>query len=191
LNPAVTIVLPVHNVERSLRAAVLRVLDLAEIMGRRVRVAVVDDGSTDGTYETAAELAREFPQVVALREPFQRGLGAALEQVRQRLGAEHVVVHDGITPIDLDDLAEMLSSSPAAALVNAPFWEAALEGRGSRRLAAPAMLSTSGGQPLRAGGSFRWLRLDEPLAPRRRRSGVIAPVEVRRDPLAGHANTFA
>ncbi len=84
LTPTATIVLPVHNRERTLRPEVLRILDLAEIMHRRVVVAIVDDGSRDGTYEAACELARQFPQVRALRQPHQCGLGAALLSAEAR-----------------------------------------------------------------------------------------------------------
>jgi len=193
LNPTVTIVLPVHNAERILRGAVMRVLDMADIVGRRVRIVVVDDGSTDGTYETACELSRLFPQVIVLRHQFQRGLAAALEQVRLRLGAEHVVAHDGLTPIDLDDLAELLTTQnlegPA---LSSSLYEAAVEGCGSRRLAAPLIPAAPGSRRHRGFGSFRWLRLDEPLGPRRRRSAASKAPLADRLPqvLADSANAF-
>jgi glycosyltransferase involved in cell wall biosynthesis len=192
VNPAVTIVLPVHNVERTLRGAILRMLDLAEILGRRVQVAVVDDGSTDGTYEMACELSRQFPQIVALRRPFQSGLGPALQQVRQRLGVENVVAHDGVTPIDLDQLAEVLTAPSDAPPASHASWSAAIEGRGSRRAAAIPMARR--GKPHGDFGSFRWLRLDDPLAPRRARSATTTPSVVRAGvaaaALASSANTF-
>jgi hypothetical protein len=170
----------------------MQVLELAEILGRLIQVAIVDDGSTDGTYEAACELSRQFPQIVILRQPFQRGLGAALELVRLRMGVDQVVAHDGLTPINLDDLAALLTASgldrPA---LKSSLWEAALEGRGSRRVAPPAGLLPSGRAPSGAAGSFRWLRLDGPLMPRRQRStpspaphAAVLPL-----PLAGGANT--
>ena len=176
LHSTATIVLPVHNRERTLRPEVLRILDLAEILHRRVVVAIVDDGSHDGTYEAASELARQFPQVRVLRQPYQRGLGGALELVQSRLGAERVVAHDGVAAIDLDELASLLTAPdelPPAAL--AAKREPATEPCGSRRFAAP-MLSSSRQSFLRqptvsrAMGSFRWLRLDEPIKPRRSRA---------------------
>jgi hypothetical protein len=175
LHSTATIVLPVHNRERTLRPEVLRILDLAAILHRRVVVAIVDDGSHDGTYEAASELARQFPQVRVLRQPYQRGLGGALELVQSRLGAERVVAHDGVAAIDLDELAAMLTAPDELPAALAAKREPATEPCGSRRFAAP-MLSNSRQSFLRqpavarAMGSFRWLRLDEPIKPRRSRA---------------------
>lgn len=181
MQSAAIIVLPVHNRERTLRPEVLRILDLAEILHRRVVVAIVDDGSRDGTYETACELARQYPQVRALRQRHQRGLGAALEQVRVRLGAEQVVAHDGVTAIDLEELAEMLSAparqQPAAAELFAPH---GAETCGSRRMISPRSTAASCVPAPRSLGSFRWLRLDEPVRPRRVR-GAQSPAIVAID----------
>jgi GT2 family glycosyltransferase len=189
LRATATIVLPVHNRERTLCPEVLRILDLAEILHRRVVVAIVDDGSHDGTYEAASELARQFPQVRVLRQPYQRGLGGALELVQSRLGAARVVAHNGVAAIDLDELAELLTAPdelPSAVMVITR--ETATEASGSRRFAAP-MLSNSGqsvapSSPAARAGSFRWLRLDEPIKPRRSRAIQPAVVELN-GPISG------
>lgn len=176
LHSTATIVLPVHNRERTLRPEVLRILDLAEILHRRVVIAIVDDGSRDGTFEAACELAREYPQIRVLRQPHQGGLGGALEQVRTRLGVEQVVAHDGVTAIDLDELALLLNTTelPRPMALPAPR-ETATEVSGSRRFAAPMAHPARQASAERVLGSFRWLRLDEPVKPRRSRA-VHPPV---------------
>jgi hypothetical protein len=161
-----TIVLPVHNMERFLRPEVMRILDLAEILGRRISVAIVDDGSHDGTFEAACELARQFPQVHVVRQPYQRGLGAALEQVRLRLRVDRVVAHDGVAAIDLNELADVLAAPEGTAAPAAAVRQAADDGRGSRRLGGALHAKPGSGKA----GSFRWLRLDEPVTPRRSRA---------------------
>jgi glycosyltransferase involved in cell wall biosynthesis len=168
LDSAVTIVLPVHNAERTLRPMVTGILDLAAGAGPRLRVAIVDDGSTDDTFETACELARDFPQVRVYRQPFQQGLGPALEQVRQRLRVEEVIVHDGIGRFDLDELASLLGGAPADGPVGAHDLDE--DGRGSRRFAAVSRLNARMAKEHRAITSFRWLRLAELGRPRRTRS---------------------
>jgi hypothetical protein len=175
LNHAVTIVLPVHNVQRTLRSSLIGLLDLAETTGRRLQVAVVDDGSTDATYEIACELASEFPQLHVLRQPYQRGLGAALEQVRSRLGITDVVAHSGIGAIDHEELATLLAAG--AERRDAPHASAVAisgAGRGARRAAALPTLNGRLAEAHRTGGAFRWLRIDEPATLRRKRTG--APV---------------
>ena len=105
---------------------------------RPLTVAIVDDGSTDETYETACELARDFPQVCVFRQPLRGGLGPVLEQVRLRLGVTEAIVHDGIGTIDVHELAAMLTTPSGAATQSEP---PALEGRGSRRFAAVTALN--------------------------------------------------
>ena len=195
MHSTATIVLPVHNRERTLRPEVLRILDLAEILHRRVVVAIVDDGSRDGTYETACELARQFPQVRVLRHPYQRGLGAALEQVRLRLGAQQVVAHDGIAAIDLDELADLLAAPEEPSSTNlSTLRETATEPCGSRRFATPTAHNFRLPAPPRALASFRWLGLDEPVKPRRIRGAHSPASTAVDDPLPGageRAATFA
>ena len=167
-----TIVLPVHNMERTLRPEVIRILDLAEALGRRLQVAIVDDGSHDATYEIACELAREFPQVRVLRQPYQRGLGGALDQVRQRLRVNQVIVHDGVAAIDVDELAETLAMGRTETEAAAGARPAAAENYGSRRMPSAPSAGTRRALAPRRSGTFRWLRLDEPIAPRRSRAAL-------------------
>jgi glycosyltransferase involved in cell wall biosynthesis len=170
-----TIVLPVHNMERTLRPEVTRILDLAEALGRRLQVAIVDDGSQDATYEIACELAREFPQVRVLRQPYQRGLGSALEQVHQRLRVTQVVVHDGVAAIDVDELAETLAAGSPSTVQRFGARRPASDGCGSRRMPSAPLAAVP--RQARPGsiGSFRWLRLDEPISPRRSRAVLTSP----------------
>lgn len=170
MNTPVTIVLPVHNAQNSLRGSLLRMMELAETTGRRLQVAVVDDGSTDATFEVACELASEFPQVHVLRQPYQRGLGAALEQVRNRLGVSDVVAHNGIADIDHRELAALLSTAGGLPAAATPAVDRTADAYGSRRTAALPTLNVRLAEAHRSSNSFRWLRIDEPAAPRRQRT---------------------
>jgi glycosyltransferase involved in cell wall biosynthesis len=162
----VTIVLPVHNAERTLRPMVAGILELANSPQQRLTLAIVDDGSTDDTFETACEIARDYPQVRVFRQPFQGGLGPALEDVRQRLGIGEAIVHDGVGPIDLAQLTKLLNEGAAAPAAVAD--AASAEHRGSRRFAAVSALNTRMASAHRSVMSFHWLKLAEPARPRRK-----------------------
>jgi len=183
---AVAIILPVHNAERTLRRTVMQILDLAVAAQRRLTLAIVDDGSTDDTFEAASELARDFPQVRIFRQPFQGGLGPALDEVRRRLSPDEAIVHDGVGPIDLDELASMLRSEAPAAIGSA---DALHEGRGSRRFAAVKALNARLAEAHRTITSFHWMKLAEPARSRRRASPLthLPPAPIALDfpiPLA-------
>lgn len=76
----VVLFLPAYNEARSVAAVVRRAPD--EVLGRRVIVAVIDDGSTDATAETARSAGAV---VVSLDR--NRGLGAAVREGLQAASA--------------------------------------------------------------------------------------------------------
>ena len=100
LQKSLTIVLPVHNGESRLRRSVVELLELASDLTKEFSVLIIDDGSTDHTYEVAGELASHYPQVSVSRHRTRRGLGPTIEAVRRHLRTDVVMVHDGVTPID-------------------------------------------------------------------------------------------
>jgi hypothetical protein len=100
LKKSLTIVLPVHNAESQLRRNVSELLELASELTAKFGVLIIDDGSTDATYEVAEELAAHYPQVSVQRYGRRRGLGAAMEYIRRRVRTDAVIIHDGVTPID-------------------------------------------------------------------------------------------
>lgn len=173
MDQSLTVVLPVHNGERQLRSSVQDILDLAPTSQRPLQIVIVDDGSTDDTYDTACELMRMYPQLTVLRQSVRQGLGAALELVRNRLAVEMVLVHDGVSTIDTLQLQTMLQTAGAGTAVV----ERAVspttpntESTGSRRFSAVRALHDRMEQAHRKAACFRWIQLDKPLVPRRRSS---------------------
>lgn len=108
MKPSLTIILPVHNAEATLRRSVLHTLDVAADMTPRFEVLVFDDGSTDDSYEVASELAAEFPQVRVGRHSRRRGMGPMLRNARRRASGELVIVHDGVSGVNAEELSAVL-----------------------------------------------------------------------------------
>jgi hypothetical protein len=104
---SLTIVLPVHNAETRLRRNVGELLELASELTANFSVLIIDDGSTDATYEVAEELASHFPQVSVRRHRQCLGLGASLEYVQRRVRSDAVIVHDGVTPINSREVRDL------------------------------------------------------------------------------------
>jgi len=170
LDQPLTVVLPMHNGERQLRSSMLDILDLTASVSRALKIVVVDDGSTDETYETACELARRYPQVTVFRQAVRQGWGAAIELVRHRLAVERVLVHDGVSSIDVAQLQAILQSESAN---ESPLEKAApprlstTQLTGSRRFAAVGALHTRMEQVHRSATCFQWMQLEKRLVPRR------------------------
>ncbi len=171
MDQPLTVVLPMHNCERQLRSSVIDILDLTFTTSEMFQIVVVDDGSTDDTYETACELARQYPQLTVLRQPFRQGLGAALDLVRNRMDVQAVIVHDGISVIDVAQLQNMLQTGcvgESSGIACAPPSESKILSNGSRRFAAVRALHNQMEQAHRSTMScFQWMQLEKPLVPRR------------------------
>ncbi|MEX0643170.1 MAG: glycosyltransferase [Pirellulales bacterium] len=100
LDKSLTIVLPIYNGEAGLRQRVGEILELASELTTRFGVLIIDDGSTDATFEVAEELSALYPQVSVMRHRHRRGLGTTIDYAQRRIRSDAVIVHDGITPID-------------------------------------------------------------------------------------------
>lgn len=107
LTKSLTIVLPVHNAESRLRKNVDELLELASELTAKFGVLIIDDGSTDSTFEVAEELAAHFPQVKVHRHRQCRGLGAAIDYAQHRVRSDAVILHDGVTPINSQQVREL------------------------------------------------------------------------------------
>jgi glycosyltransferase involved in cell wall biosynthesis len=116
VSKSLTIVLPVYNAESRLRKNVTELLELASELTPKFGVLIVDDGSTDATFEIAGELAAHFPQVAVRRHRTRQGMGAAIEYAQRRVRTDAVIVHDGVTQVDAHQMRsvwlEWISNSP-------------------------------------------------------------------------------
>src|SRR5437660_12043346 len=122
-----SVVMPVYNEQATLRQVVARVLDVP--FG--VELLCVDDGSTDGSRETLAELQREHPAVRVLLQPCNMGKGAALRRGISEATGEFVVIQDSdldYDPLEYSTLLEPLIEGQAdlnycsSYLGGSPYW---------------------------------------------------------------------
>jgi cellulose synthase/poly-beta-1,6-N-acetylglucosamine synthase-like glycosyltransferase len=175
LNQSLTVVLPMYNRERQLRSSILEILELSPTIKFDLQIVVVDDGSSDETYETACEMARSYPQITVLRQSVRQGLGAALNLVRHRLNVEMVMVHDGVSPLEASQIRAAIESTPLSeGTLRQSMRQAAtsVDSVGSRRFASIRALHDSMEHVHRAVSGFTWLRLEKPIVPRRRVSSM-------------------
>lgn len=107
MDKSLTIVLPVYNGESRLRDRVGQVLDLASELTTRFSVLIVDDGSTDATYEVATELAASYPQITLRRHRHRCGLGPIIESLNWHVKSDIVILHDGVTKIDTNQVRRL------------------------------------------------------------------------------------
>lgn len=114
MNQSLTVVLPVRNAESTLGQHVAELLEIGGEITSVFRLYIVDDGSTDDTYDTAVEISSRFPQVRVTRNSHRRGLGSTLRQLRSQAGGGLFLVHDGVSEIDSSEIRQLWLEHVAA-----------------------------------------------------------------------------
>jgi glycosyltransferase involved in cell wall biosynthesis len=101
----VSIVLPCHNEEANVAAAVRMAVLAGALNALAYEVLVIDDGSRDGTYAVATRLAAGDPHVRVLRHDTNRGYGAALRTGIAAARQPWILLTDADLQFDLAELA--------------------------------------------------------------------------------------
>ena len=108
--PAVSLVVPVFNEERTLEEVYRRATAALEGLGKPFEVIVVDDGSRDGTWAVVERLAAEDPRLRAVRFKKNFGQHPAMHAGLVRARGDIVVTMDA----DLQNVPEDLPRLIAA-----------------------------------------------------------------------------
>jgi glycosyltransferase involved in cell wall biosynthesis len=98
------VLIPVYNERATLEALLDRVLAVPVDK----EVIVVDDGSTDGTRDVLADLARRRP-ITALFHERNRGKGAAIRTALARARGEITIIQDGDLEYDPEDFPRVIA----------------------------------------------------------------------------------
>jgi undecaprenyl-phosphate 4-deoxy-4-formamido-L-arabinose transferase len=111
--PEISLVIPVYDERETIEEVVRRSVAALEELGRRFEVIVVDDGSTDGTWDAVAALHAGDGRVRAVR--FKRNFGQhpAMHAGLVRARGEIVVTMDADLQNDPADLPRLIAAVDA------------------------------------------------------------------------------
>jgi hypothetical protein len=121
VNHSLSVLLPVQNVQATLHGDVQRVLEVLPELTREFELLIVDDGSTDATYEVACEFARDYPQVKLIRHAQSLGWSASVAREVKQASGDFIIIHSGgvVQASDIAGLWRLRQGVAAAALAKA------------------------------------------------------------------------
>ena len=128
LSLAVSVIVPVFDERHLVGTSLSRLLRIQDPVISRLQVIVVDDYSSDGSWEIVTAVAQADPRVVTLRHDRNLGKGAAIRTGLTHADGDVTVIHDAdleYNPADIPDLIRPFVLEGADAVF------------GSRYLAAP------------------------------------------------------
>ncbi|HUT92169.1 MAG TPA: glycosyltransferase [Thermoguttaceae bacterium] len=101
-----SVLMPVFNERFTLREICERVL--GSPVPLEIELVVVDDASTDGSWEVLGQLARQDPRIRRFRQDRNMGKGAAVRRAIEEMTGEVAVVQDADLEYDPDDYPLLL-----------------------------------------------------------------------------------
>lgn len=109
MNPSLTVVLPLRNVESTLPTYLAELLEILPEVTTKFEVVMVDDGSTDLTIDVAQEQSLAYPQVQLLVHPAKLGAQESLRSALRYSHGEHLLVCRDIAEFDPQELVKLCS----------------------------------------------------------------------------------
>ncbi len=116
--PTITVVVPLFNEGRSIYDTIVSLVHL-EYPREKLEVTVVDDCSTDDSYEWAKKAAAEYPNVTVLRNPVNMGKRKGINHAVRMSKSEVIVSVDSdviVYPTALRELVARFTSPQIAAV---------------------------------------------------------------------------
>jgi glycosyltransferase involved in cell wall biosynthesis len=134
MSPDVSIVIPALNEREALPSLLEEVAATCERAGLSWEAIVIDDGSSDDSFEVLADLAAEQPAIRAIRLRRNLGKSAALAIGFERASGAAIVTMDGDGQDDPADIPALLDGLDDADLVSG--WKVERRDPLGRRLAS-------------------------------------------------------
>jgi glycosyltransferase involved in cell wall biosynthesis len=104
-----SVLMPVYNERHLVGASLKRVLNLRSEYIEDLQVVVVDDHSTDGSWELLSELAAQDERIVLVRHEENRGKGAAIRTALSHASGDVCIIHDADLEYNPEDIPAVLA----------------------------------------------------------------------------------
>jgi glycosyltransferase involved in cell wall biosynthesis len=108
----ISIVMPAYNESDRIISSIEETIKTFNEFGCSWELIVLDDGSSDNTYELAEELSKKYPgQLIVKKNPFNLGKGRAIKKAIHYVSGDYVVFLDAdmdLHPLQIQTLFDIM-----------------------------------------------------------------------------------
>jgi len=108
----ISIIIPAYNEAGHIQATIEETMKTFNEFGCPWELIVIDDGSSDNTFEVLLELSRKYPQqLIVKKNPFNFGKGRAMKKALHYLSGDYVVFLDAdldLHPLQVQTLFDIM-----------------------------------------------------------------------------------
>ncbi|MDO8269513.1 MAG: glycosyltransferase family 2 protein [Candidatus Levybacteria bacterium] len=115
--PELTLFFPFWNEEKNVKHVVESAIPIMKDVADEWEILIIDDGSSDNTYEIGKELARKYRNVRAITHSPNRGYGAALREGFDNARYKYIVFTDGDRQFDFAEITKFIDEIKGADIV--------------------------------------------------------------------------
>jgi len=105
---SLSIVVPLYNEEESLEMLISSILEVGNSFNFEYEIILVDDGSTDGTWEKIVLIQKDLPHVRGIKFRLNYGQTSAMVAGFDHAQGEIIVTMDGDLQNDPSDIPKLL-----------------------------------------------------------------------------------
>lgn len=110
--PEISIVLPVYNEEENLPVLIPQIIEVMQNLGRRYEVILIDDGSTDKSFEIINDLSKKYMEIRYIKFKNNAGQSAAFDAGFKAAMGDIIVTLDSDLQNDPKDIPKLISFIP-------------------------------------------------------------------------------
>lgn len=106
--PELSIFFPFWNEEANIESVVEKAIPIAKRVATKYEIIMVDDGSSDSTFEKAEELSQKNKNLRVISHTPNRGYGAALRAGFESAQYKYIVFNDGDGQFDFAEVTKFI-----------------------------------------------------------------------------------
>lgn len=102
MDSKIVVGLAAYNEEAALPGLIKNIINVRKVLGDRLSIVIVNDGSEDNTGDIAQEFSRRYPFIKVLNHDKNRGLGKAMKTLLEHV-TDHFNEDDILVTMDADN----------------------------------------------------------------------------------------